>query len=141
MSIQVDIVSAEAQIYSGTVEKLIVPGIMGEMGIHPQHAQLLTALKPGQVRLFFANDEEEIIYVSGGMLEVQPTVVTILADTAVRATDLDEASARAAKDHAEKMLSKYTAGIEYSMALKELAEAAAKLRAIRLMRHPQGRNQ
>lgn len=140
-TMELDIVSAEASIFNGQVESLSVTGAAGELGIFPGHTALLTTLKPGHIQLVLPGNREEVFYISGGMLEVQPTVVTILADTAVRATDLDEASARAAKDHAEKMLSKYTAGIEYSTALKELAEAAAKLRAIRLIRHPQGRNQ
>lgn len=134
MPFQVDIVSAEAQIYSGTVEKLVVTGIMGEMGIHPQHAPLLTQLKPGQVHLIFPNNEEDIIYVSGGILEVQPHIVTILAAVGKRAHDLDEAAALEAKEKAEEMLQNRTTEFEYSRAATELAEAVAQIKAIQDLR-------
>ena len=107
---------------------------MGELGIHAGHTALLTALKPGQVRAELAEGREEIFYISGGMLEVQPNVATILADTAMRAADLDEAAAQAAVEHAEKTLGERKAGIEYSTALTELAEATAQLRAIQMLR-------
>jgi F-type H+-transporting ATPase subunit epsilon len=131
---QLDIVSAEASIFSGKIEHVIVTGNMGELGIHPGHTALLTSLKPGQIRAFFEDGREEIFYISGGMLEVQPQAVTVLADTAVRAGDLDEAAAKAVIEHAEKILEKQKAGLEYSKALVELAEAAAQLSAIKMLR-------
>lgn len=131
---QLDIVSAEASIFSGKVKSLIVTGSIGELGIYPGHTALLTSLKPGQIRAAMEDDHEDVFYISGGMLEVQPEAVTVLADTAVRAADLDEAAAEAAKEHAQKVLEKQAAGIEYSRALVELAEAAAQLRAIKMLR-------
>lgn len=133
-TMELDIVSAEASIFTGTVKFLSVTGSIGELGIHPGHTALLTSLKPGQIRAILEDNKEEIFYISGGMLEVQPDTVTVLADTAVRATDLDEAAAQAAKEHAEKILEKKKAGIEYSKALAELSEAVAQLRAIRILR-------
>lgn len=139
-TMELDIVSAEASIFTGTVEFLTVTGSVGELGIHPGHTALLTLLKPGQIRAQLSGGREDVFYISGGMLEVQPTAVTVLADTAVRATDLDEAAARAAVEHAEKVLENQKAGIEYSRALKELAEAAAQLRAIQMLRKRAGRD-
>lgn len=133
-TIQAVIVSAEKLLFSGQVTKLTVTGIMGEMGILPQHAPLLTALKPGQVRLSRATGEEEIIYVSGGMLEVQPHIATILADTAVRAHDLDEAAALEAKERAEELLSHQVSELEFSKATAELAQAIAQIKAIQDLR-------
>ncbi len=133
-TMQLDIVSAESEIFSGKVKALIATGSAGELGIYPGHTALLTSLKPGQIRAILENDEEEIFYMSGGMLEVQPEVVTVLADTAVRAADLDEAAALAAKEEAEKTITEHKAGVEYSRALSELAEAAAQLRAIEMLR-------
>lgn len=140
-TMELDIVSAEASIFSGVVEFLSVIGDVGELGIHPGHTALLTSLKPGQVRAILEGGREEVFYIQGGMLEVQPQSVTILADKAVRATDLDEAAAKAAKDHAESIIEKQKAGIEYSKALKELAEAAAQLRAIQSLRKKSGRSE
>ncbi|OGO92707.1 MAG: F0F1 ATP synthase subunit epsilon [Coxiella sp. RIFCSPHIGHO2_12_FULL_42_15] len=131
---QLDIVSAEEGLFSGRVKALIATGRVGELGIYPGHTALLTSLKPGQIRVILENDDEEVFYMSGGMLEVQPTVVTVLADTAIRATDLDEAAALAAKEEAEKRLSEQKSGIEYTRALSELAEAAAQLKAIDMIR-------
>jgi F-type H+-transporting ATPase subunit epsilon len=133
-TMQLDIVSAERELFHGTVKFLSVTGGVGELGIYPGHTPLLTSLKPGQVRAELAEGQEEFFYISGGMLEVQPKIVTILADTAVRAADLDEAAAQAAIEHAERTLTERKAGIEYSTALTELAEATAQLRAIRLLR-------
>lgn len=138
-TMELHIVSAEASIFSGRVKRVVVTGSAGELGLYPGHTALLTSLKPGQVRAILENGKEEVFYISGGMLEAQPEIVTVLADTAVRAADLDEAAAQAAKEHAEKVLEKQTAGIEYSRALTELAEAAAQLRAIRSLRHREGR--
>ncbi len=127
------IVSAEASIFNGTVYFLAVSGQSGELGIYPGHTALLTLLKPGQVRAQLDVGQEEVFYISGGILEIQPSVVTILADTAVRAGDLDQAAAVAAKQRVEKMLEKQKSGIEYSRALTELAEATAQLRAIEML--------
>ncbi|EKD77798.1 MAG: F0F1 ATP synthase subunit epsilon [uncultured bacterium] len=134
-TIELDIVSAESSIFNGQVSFVAVTGMAGELGIYPGHAPLLTALKPGQIRAILSDGKEEVFYMSGGMLEIQPTMISVLADTAVRADDLDEAAAVTAKQHAEKILQEKTAGIEYSRALSELAEAAAQLRAISMLRN------
>jgi F-type H+-transporting ATPase subunit epsilon len=133
-TIELDIVSAEASIFNGKVTFVSVTGTVGELGIHPGHSPLLTALKPGQIRAVLENGSEEVFYMSGGMLEVQPSTISILADTAFRADDLDEAAALTAKSRAEKILQQKADGIEYSTALAELAEAAAQLRAISMLR-------
>jgi F-type H+-transporting ATPase subunit epsilon len=134
MTVHCDVVSAEEKIYSGLVEMLIATGSEGELGIAPSHAPLLTALKPGPVRVIKQGGEEEIFYVSGGYLEVQPTLITLLADTAARADDMDEAAALEAKREAEKALANKTGEFEYSRAAGELAEAAAQLRTIQQLR-------
>lgn len=133
-TMELDIVSAEASIFKGPVTFLVVTGKSGELGIYPGHTALLTSLKPGQIRASLEENRQEVFYISGGMLEVQPDAVTVLADTAVRAGDLDEAAAAAAKERAEKILEKQKSGVEYSRALTELAEAAAQLRAIEALR-------
>ena len=133
-TMELDIVSAEASIFNGQVTFLAATGNSGELGIYPGHTALITSLKPGQIRAQLAEGQEEVFYISGGMLEVQPDAVTVLADTAVRAGDLDEAAAAAAKERAEKVLEKQKSGVEYSRALTELAEAAAQLRAIEALR-------
>ena len=129
-----DIVSAEASIFNGKVKSIVVTGKIGELGIHPGHTPLLTALKPGQLFAVLEDGTDEVFYLSGGMLEVQPNAITVLADTALRAEDLDEAAAAAAKERAEKELAKQKEGIEYSKAIVELAEAVAQLRAIKKLR-------
>jgi len=134
ITVHCDVVSAEEKIYSGLVEMLIATGSEGELGIAPGHAPLLTALKPGPVRVIKQGGGEEVIYVSGGYLEVQPSVVTLLADTAVRAKDLDEAAAQQEQREAEKALANRTGEFEYSRAAAELAEAAAQLRTIQNLR-------
>lgn len=134
MTIHVDVVSAEAEIYSGLAEMVVIPARMGDVGIMPRHAPLLSPLKPGEVRVMKENGEEEAFYVSGGMLEVQPHTVTVLADTAIRAHDLDEAAALEAKQRAEKMLSDKQADIDYAKAQAELAEAMAQLQALERLR-------
>lgn len=134
MTVHCDVVSAEEKIYSGLVEMLIATGTEGELGIAPGHAPLLTALKPGPVRVIKQGGDEEILYVSGGYLEVQPSIVTLLADTATRAKDLDEAAAVEAQREAEKALANRTGEFEYSRAAAELAEAAAQLRTIQDLR-------
>jgi F-type H+-transporting ATPase subunit epsilon len=134
MTLHVDIVSAEAEIYSGTVTMVFAPAEMGEVGIAPRHAPMLTKLKPGEVRVQTQEGEEQSFFVSGGLLEVQPHVVTVLADTAIRAHDLDEAAALEAKARAEQMLSDKQADIDYARAQAELVESMAQLAAIRKLR-------
>ena len=131
---QVDIVSAEQQIFSGAAEMVIAPGEAGELGILPEHAPLLTRIKPGTVRIKQAGGEEEVIYVSGGMMEVQPDRVTVLADTSVRAHDLDEAKAMEAERLAKEALANRAGVMEIAKAQAELAEASAQLSAIRKLR-------
>jgi len=130
MTMHVNIVSAEAEIYSGTVTQLYAPAIMGELGIYPRHTPLMTQLKPGEVRIVKEGGEDEFFYVSGGMLEIQPHVVTVLADTALRAKDVDEAAALEAKQRAEEALKDKQTDIDYARAQAELAEAMAQLKAI-----------
>lgn len=134
MTVHCDVVSAEEKIFSGLVEMLVATGSEGELGIAPGHAALLTALKPGTVRVIKQGGEEEIFYVSGGYLEVQPGLITLLADTALRAGDMDEAAAEEAKREAEKALQNKTGDFDYSRAATELAEAAAQLRTIQKLR-------
>lgn len=134
MTIHVDIVGAEAEIFSGTATMVFAPAEMGEVGIAPRHAPLLTRLKPGEVRVQNDKGEEQFFYVSGGVLEVQPHVITVLADTAMRAHDLDEAAALRAKQRAEEMLSEQKGEIDYAHAQAELLEALAQLRAIEKLR-------
>ena len=134
MTVHLDAVSAEKEIFSGLVETLQVTGSEGELGIHPGHAPLITAIKPGMVRLVKQYGEEEMIYVAGGVLEVQPGIVTVLADTAVRAEDLDEQSAEEAKRRAEEHIANPGADFNYAEAAQELAEAIAQLRLIQKLR-------
>lgn len=135
MTVHVDVVSAEASIFSGLAELVIVPGEAGELGIYPHHAPLLTRIKPGSVRLKLPDHTEDmLIYVSGGMLEVQPNLVTVLADTAIRGADLDEARALEAKRAAEESMRNRTSDIDYAAAQAELVEAIAQLQAISKMR-------
>ena len=135
MTVHVDVVSAEASIFSGLAEVVVVPGETGELGIYPRHTALMSRIKPGSVRLKLPDQvEEEIIYVSGGMLEVQPGVVTILADTAIRGADLDEARAMEAKQAAEEAMKNRVSDIDYAQAQGELAEAIAQLRTIHQLR-------
>ena len=134
MTIHVDIVSAESAIFSGSATMVFAPAEMGEVGIAPRHTPMLTRLKPGEVRVQTDDGTEQSFYISGGMLEVQPHVVTVLSDTALRAKDLDEAAALAAKDRAEKLLADNKADIDYAKAQAELAEAVAQLRTIQKLR-------
>ncbi len=134
MTLHVDIVSAEKELFSGAAEMVTAPGELGELGILPRHSQLLTRLKPGQVRVRLLGGEEQLFYVSGGLLEVQPHVVTILSDTAERARDLDEASAQAAKQRAEQVIADHRSDFEYARAKAELAEAIAQLQTIERLR-------
>jgi F-type H+-transporting ATPase subunit epsilon len=135
MTMHVDVVSAEENIYSGTAEFISAPAEGGEVGILARHAPLLTRIKPGTVRIKVANsDEEVVLFVSGGILEVQPHVVTILADTAIRAEDLDEAKAEEAKRRAEELMQKHGSNVDFAKAQAELAEALGQLQTIHRMR-------
>jgi F-type H+-transporting ATPase subunit epsilon len=135
-TIHVDVVSAEEQIYSGEAEFVVLPGIEGELGIYPQHTPLFTQIKPGSVRIKLPNSTtEELVFVQGGFLEVQPHLVTVLADTAVRAKDLDEVKAAEAKRAALDAMQNKTSREEIATAEAELAVAVAQLEAIRKMRH------
>ncbi|BAE75690.1 ATP synthase epsilon chain [Sodalis glossinidius str. 'morsitans'] len=127
-----DVVSAEKQMFSGLVEKIQVTGSEGELGIFPGHAPLLTAIKPGMVRIVKEHGNEEYIYLSGGVLEVQPSTVTVLADTAIRGEDLDEARAMESKRKAEEHINNSHGDIDYAQASAELSKALAKLRVIEL---------
>jgi F-type H+-transporting ATPase subunit epsilon len=133
MTLHVDIVSAEKEIYSGTAEMVFAPLVTGEVGILPRHAPLIARMKAGEVRVR-TGAEELSFYVSGGMLEVQPHVVTVLADTALRARDIDEAAALKAKERAEEALRNRKADIDYAKELAELAEAVAQLRTVQKLR-------
>lgn len=129
-----DIVSAEKKIFSGIVEQVVASGEMGEIGIVPGHAPLFTILKPGEVRITLPEGKEEYYYVSGGMLEVQPYKVTVLADTVERADNIDEATAIAAMERAEEAIANKSADIDYSVATAELAMAMAKVRLLRKLK-------
>ncbi|MDE2056740.1 MAG: F0F1 ATP synthase subunit epsilon [Betaproteobacteria bacterium] len=133
--IHVDVVSAEEHIFSGEAEFIVLPGEMGELGIYPRHTPLITRIRPGSVRIRVAGrDDEELVFVSGGILEVQPDVVTVLADTAIRGHDLDEAKALEAKRLAEESLVEKSASLDYAKASAELATAVAQLAAIQKLR-------
>lgn len=133
-TIRCDIVSAEEEIFHGEAQLVVATGEEGELGIAPRHAALITRLKPGQVRVHMPDGEEQFFYVSGGILEVQPNVVTVLADTALRAKDLDEAAARKAKEEAERMLANRTDALEIAQAQAQLAQAVAQLQALERLR-------
>ena len=130
MTVHVDIVSAEQEIFSGLAEMVFAPAVMGEVGIAPGHTPMVTPLGPGEVRIKTSGGDEEAFYVSGGLLEVQPNVVAVLSDTASRAADLDEAAANAAKEAAERALTERSDGLDFARAQAELAEAVAQLQTI-----------
>jgi F-type H+-transporting ATPase subunit epsilon len=134
MTIHVDIVSAEEQIFSGLAEMVYAPAVMGEVGIAPRHTPLISPLKPGEVRLDLGDGKEEFFFISGGILEVQPHVVTILSDTAIRADDLDEAAAIEAKKRAEAALADQHSDIDIARARAEIAAAAAQIAAIQKLK-------
>lgn len=134
MTIHLDIVSAEKEIWSGSATMVFAPGEMGELGIAPRHTPLLTRLKPGEVRVLDDHDNEESFFISGGILEIQPHVVTVLADTAIRAEDIDEAAALEAKQRAEEAVSDRKSDMDFAKAKAELAEAAALVEAVKKVR-------
>ncbi len=137
-TIHVDIVSAEGEIFSGPAEMVFVPASQGEIGVAPRHAPLLTSLKAGEVRVKLPGGDEQLFWIGGGALEIQPRAVTVLADTAARAKDLDEAAALAAKQRAEEMLRDRKDAMEVAEAQAELARAAAQLKAIEKLRKLKG---
>jgi F-type H+-transporting ATPase subunit epsilon len=135
VSVHIDVVSAEESIFSGLTEFAVLPGEMGELGIMPGHTALITRIKPGAVRLKIPQQEqEELIFVAGGILEVQPNLITVLADTAIRGKDLDEAKALEAKRRAEEAMADKSAELDYARAQAELAQAIAQLAAIQKLR-------
>lgn len=135
MTVHVDVVSAEEKLFSGLAELVSLPGESGELGVLPGHTPLLTRIRPGTVRIKVPNQtEEEVVFVAGGLLEVQPNLVTVLADTAIRGTDLDEAKALEAKRRAEEALSNRKSDIDYAKAQAELSEAIGQLHAIEMLR-------
>ncbi len=138
-SIKVDIVSAEHEIYSGEAEMIFAPAVMGEIGIAPGHAPLVTKMGPGEVRVKDLDGNESAFYVSGGMIEVQPKVVTVLSDTAQRAEDLDEAAIMKAREEAENAFHDRSDAIDYAKATAQLAETAAQLHTIQRLRKRSGR--
>jgi len=133
-TIHVDVVSAEAQIFSGEATFVALPGEAGELGIYPKHTPLITRIRPGAVRIEKLDGGEEFVFVAGGILEVQPNGVTVLADTAIRGADLDEAKAQAAKQAAEELMQSQESKIDYAKAQAELASAIAQLAAIQRLR-------
>lgn len=132
MTFHLDVVSAEKQLFSGRAESIQVTGSEGELGVFPGHTPLLTSITPGMIRITKQNGEQEIIYLSGGMLEVQPTVVTVLADTAIRGVDLDQAKAEESKRRAEDRIFNKHGDMNYAQAASDLAKAIAQLRVIEL---------
>jgi F-type H+-transporting ATPase subunit epsilon len=135
-TIQVDIVSAEEQVFSGEAYMVYAPAIMGELGIAPRHTPLISPLKPGAIRLDVGDGKEELFFISGGILEVQPHLVTVLSDTAIRADDLDEAAALEAQKRAEAALVDQNSELDIAKAQSELAAAAAQIAALKKIRKP-----
>jgi len=134
-TVQIDVVSAEESIFSGEADFVVAPAKMGEVGIYPNHAPMITTLKSGSLKIKLADKKEEhLIYVSGGILEVQPGIITVLSDTAIRAKDLDESKAAAAKKTAEEAMKNKSSDVDYAKAQAELAEAMAQIQAIKNLR-------
>ena len=133
-TIQSSIVSAEKEIFSESVSMVVATGSMGELGITPGHSQLLTGIKPGPVKIVKENGEEEVFFLSGGFIEVQPDMVTLLSDVAIRAEDIDEEQAEKAREAAEKIKENADSDLDFSRARAELAEAAARLQTLRKLR-------
>lgn len=134
MTIHLDVVSAEKELFSGTISAVFAPAVMGDVGIYPRHTPLVTTLRPGELKIEIEGKEDQYLYVSGGILEVQPHVVTVLSDTAIRAEDLDEAKAREAKQLAEDTLRDQKGDFDAAKAQAELVRAAEQLRMIERMR-------
>ena len=134
MTMHLDVVSAEKELFSGTVNAVFAPAVMGDVGIYPRHTQLVTGLRPGELKIEIDGHEDQYLYVSGGILEVQPHVVTVLSDTAIRAEDLDEAQALEAKQRAEDALRDQKGDFDAAQAQAELARAAEQLRMIEKLR-------
>ncbi|MFT6390328.1 MAG: F-type H+-transporting ATPase subunit epsilon [Cellvibrionaceae bacterium] len=139
MTVHCDIVSAEQKIFSGLVEMVVAAGSEGDLGILYGHAPLLTALKPGPIRVIKQGGEEEVYYISSGYLEVQPNLVTVLADTALRGEDMDEAAALKAKEDAEKNITNQSADFDYSAAAVRLAELSGQVRTLQAIRKKMGK--
>jgi F-type H+-transporting ATPase subunit epsilon len=139
MTVHCDIVSAEKQIFSGLVEMVVAAGTEGDLGIGYGHAPLLSGLQPGPIRVITQSGEEEVFYISGGYVEVQPNAVTVLADTALRAEDMDEAAAQQAKESAERDIANRSGEFDYSAAAAQLAESSAQLRTLRAIRKKMGK--
>ena len=139
MTVHCDIVSAEKQIFSGLVEMVVATGTEGDLGIGYGHAPLLSGLQPGPIRVITQSGQEEVYYVSGGYIEVQPHAVTVLADTALRAEDMDEAAAQQAKEDAERNIANRSGEFDYSAAAVQLAEASAQLRTLQAIRKKTGK--
>ena len=133
-TIRVDVVSAEEQIFAGDAEFVVLPGVLGELGIYPRHTPLITRIRPGAVRIETADGGEEFVFVAGGILEVQPNAVTVLSDTAIRGKDLDDEKANVAKAAAEEALKNAKSDIDIAMAQSELAVMAAQIAALRKYR-------
>ena len=134
-TVHIDVVSAEASIFSGEAEFVVAPASAGEVGIYPNHAPMITTVKPGALRIKLPNtNDETLIFISGGLLEVQPGLITVLADTAVRGHDLDEAKAIAAKEAAEEAMKNRSSDVDYAKAQAELSEALAQIQAIERLR-------
>lgn len=134
MVVHVDIVSAEREVFSGSAKMVFAPAVMGEVGITPRHAPLITRIKPGEVRVRSSDSVEESFYVSGGILEIQPRIITILSDTVVRAHDIDEAAAQNAKERAEQTMTNHSSEMEYAAAKSALVEASAQLALLNRIR-------
>lgn len=132
-TVHLNIVSLEAEIFSGLAQMVVVTGVMGELGILPGHMPLLTMIKPGQIRITLHGGAQDIYYISGGILEVQPDVITILADTVIRAAELDEASAIAAREDAKRILADKKSNVDFTGAIVQIAQSVAKLHAIKLL--------
>lgn len=133
-TVQLEIVSLEAKIFSGLAAMLVVTGEMGELGILPGHTPLLTAIIPGQIRIILPTGKQDIYYVSGGILEVQPDIITVLADTVIRAADLDETAATAARENAKHLLNSKKSNVDFTGALVQIAHATAQLQTIKVLR-------
>jgi F-type H+-transporting ATPase subunit epsilon len=132
-TVRLEVVSLEAEIFSGLAEMVVVTGTMGELGILPGHIPFLTMIRPGQIRITLPGNIQDIYYISGGLMEVQPDMITVLADTIIRAVDLDEIAAIAARENAEHLLRNKISNVDFTNALVQIAQATAKLHTIELL--------